>query len=83
MRAFYAQTSRGFTLVELLVAIAIVGLLMAVSVPGSIRMYESMQYRQAVRGVISTLAEARQQAVDRGGPGCGFRSGISSHSLRR
>ena len=49
------QGQSAFTLVELLVAIAIVGLLMAVTVPGSIRMYESMQYRQAVRDVLTTL----------------------------
>ena len=55
-----------FTLVEMMVAIAIVGLLMAVTVPGSIRMYESIQYRQAVRDVLTTLGSARQLAVDRG-----------------
>lgn len=57
-----------FTLVEMMVAIAIVALLMAVTVPGSIRMYESIQYRQAVRDVLTTLANARQLAVDRGSP---------------
>ena len=55
-----------FTLVEMMVAIAIVGLLMAVTVPGSIRMYESIQYRQVVRDVLTTLGSARQLAVDRG-----------------
>lgn len=55
-----------FTMVELLVAIAIVGLLMAVSVPGSIRFYESIQYRQAVRDVLTTLGTARQLAIDKG-----------------
>ena len=42
----------GFTIVELLIAITIVGVVMAASVPASIRFYESMQYRQAIRGVI-------------------------------
>ena len=55
-----------FTLVEMMVAMAIVGLLMAVTVPGSIRMYESIQYRQVVRDVLTTLGSARQLAVDRG-----------------
>ena len=55
-----------FTLVEMMVAIAIVGLLMAVTVPGSIRMYESIQYRQVVRDVLTTLGSARHLAVDRG-----------------
>ena len=57
---------RAFTLVEIMVAIAIVGLLLAVAVPGSMRMYESIQYRQAVRDVLTTLADARHQAVDKG-----------------
>lgn len=55
-----------FTLVELMVAIAIVGLLLAVAVPGSMRMYQSIQYRQAVRDVLTTLADARHRAVDQG-----------------
>ncbi|MCP5130110.1 MAG: prepilin-type N-terminal cleavage/methylation domain-containing protein [Pseudomonadales bacterium] len=57
---------RGFTMLELLVAITIVGLLMAVAVPASVTFYESMQYRQAVRDVITALASARYQAVNSG-----------------
>lgn len=44
----------------------IVGLLLAVSVPGSAHLYHSMQYRAALRNVITTLAQARQEAIDRG-----------------
>ena len=70
MTVSYAQFANarqsGFTMVELLVAIAIVGLLMAVAVPGSVRFYQSMQYRQAVRDVLTTLGEARHQAMDKG-----------------
>ncbi len=56
----------GFTMVELLVAITIVGILLAVSVPGSMRFYDSIQYRQAVRDVLTTLGTARQQSIDTG-----------------
>jgi general secretion pathway protein H len=56
----------GFTLVELVVAISIVGMLLAASVPASVRFYESMQYRQAIREVITTLASARFKAVNSG-----------------
>ena len=70
MTATFPQTpasrQSAFTLVELLVAIAVVGLLLAVSVPGSMRFYESVQYRQAVRDVLTTLGSARQEAVDKG-----------------
>ena len=53
----------GFTLVELLIAISIVALVLAVSVPASARFYESMLYRQAIRDVITTLGSARYRAV--------------------
>ncbi len=56
----------GFTLVELLAAITIVGLLLAVSVPASVRFFDSMQYRQAVREVVTLLTSARYAAVNRG-----------------
>jgi general secretion pathway protein H len=57
---------RGFTMLELLAAVTIVGLLLAVAVPASARFYESMQYRQAVRDVITALASARYSAVNSG-----------------
>ncbi len=53
-------------MLELLVVITIVGLLMAVAVPASVRSYESMQYRQAVRDVITALASARYNAINTG-----------------
>lgn len=56
----------GFTLIELLAAITIVGMLLAVSVPASVRFFDSMQYRQAVREVVTVLASARHAAVNRG-----------------
>jgi len=48
------------------VAITLVGLLLAVAVPGSTRLYQSMQYRAALRDVITMLEKARQEAIDRG-----------------
>jgi general secretion pathway protein H len=50
----------------LLAAITIAGLLMAVAVPASVRLYESMQYRAAVGDVIRLLASARHAAIDSG-----------------
>lgn len=58
----------GFTLVELLVALAIAAVLLAVSVPSAGRFYQSMQYRSAVRDVVSALNGARYAAVNSGRP---------------
>jgi general secretion pathway protein H len=56
----------GFTLIELLAAMTIVGILLAVSIPSTVKFYQSMQYRQAVRDVITVLASARYSAVNSG-----------------
>lgn len=56
----------GFTLLELLVAISIVAILLAVSIPASVRFYESMRYRQAIRDVVTMLATARYTALNTG-----------------
>jgi general secretion pathway protein H len=60
------RETSGFTLLELLAALAIAGLVLAVSVPASVRMYESMQYRQAVRDVITLFSSARYKAIQSG-----------------
>lgn len=65
-RAARSGSCSGFTLVELLAAITIVGMILAASVPATVRFYESMQYRQAIRDVVTTLAAARLQAVSTG-----------------
>lgn len=63
-----APKSPGFSLLELLVAIGIAAMLLAVSVPGGLRFYESMQYRQAVRDVLTMLGSAREQSINLGKP---------------
>ncbi len=67
--AIRSRTSRGapgFTLLELIVATAIAALVLAAVVPGTMRFYQSVQYRSAVRDVLSTLADARREALDTG-----------------
>jgi len=59
---------RGFSLVELLVVLAIMGLVVAVAVPTSARFYESMQLRQAARTTLSMLVAARERALSSGRP---------------
>lgn len=53
----------GFTLLEMLIAISIAGLVLAASVPAVHKMYVSMQYREAVRDVRRALESARYVAI--------------------
>lgn len=57
---------RGFSLVELLVALAIAAMVMAAAVPSSVRFYEGMQRRQAVRDAVTLLSSARERALSSG-----------------
>ncbi len=66
MTSSVSTSLRGFTILELLAAMTILGLLLAASVPSTIRFYESMQYRQAIRDVVTTLGSARYKAVNSG-----------------
>jgi len=60
------QRLAGFTLVELLVALALVGLMLAL-VPASLgRLRDSIRYRDTVRAVVSDLRAARQIALVEG-----------------
>ena len=56
----------GFTILELLVAMTIAGLVLAMAVPASARFYQSMQYRSAVRDVITLFSQARYKAINTG-----------------
>jgi general secretion pathway protein H len=61
-----AQPARGFTLVELLVVLAIAALMLAI-VPSSFeRLREGSQYRDTVRSLITDLKQARQTALAQG-----------------
>lgn len=57
---------RGFTLVELMAALAIAAVVLALVVPASVRMYDSMRYRDAVRETLTLLSTARYLAVTTG-----------------
>jgi general secretion pathway protein H len=55
-------------MIELLAAITIMGMVLAVAVPASMRLYQSMQYRGAVMDAISLFASARYRAINTGVP---------------
>ena len=57
---------KGFTLLELVVAIAIVALVLGVSAPSMQRLYQSAQYHGAVNDVVTLLSSARYSAIRKG-----------------
>ncbi|UTF59831.1 GspH/FimT family pseudopilin [Gilvimarinus sp. DA14] len=65
-RAANPGITSGFTLLELMVALAIAAVLMAAAVPAANKMYASMQYRGAVAEVKSMLEAGRYQASTTG-----------------
>jgi len=61
-----ANPARGFTLVELMVVIAIMALIAGLAPIAFDRMYQSAQYRDTVRAVLTDMRAARQQALTEG-----------------
>ena len=60
------RLQRGFTLIELVVVLAIAGLLIALVPVAFNKMQEGSQYRDVVRGLVTGLRKARQQALASG-----------------
>lgn len=61
-----AAASHGFTLIELLVVFAIAGLMLAVVPFAWSKLRDTMDYRATLRGMVSEMRQARQQALATG-----------------
>ncbi len=55
-----------FTLLEMLLAIAIAAMILGLSAPATMRMYESVRYQGAVREVMTMLVSGRYAAISGG-----------------
>lgn len=55
---------KGFSLVELMVVISILGILMAISVPGVLEWRRNAVYKEAAQLAASALRQARGQAIN-------------------
>lgn len=64
--AAYRQ-QRGFTLLEVMVVVAILAILTALAAPSFTPLIERWRVRQAVEGLQSTIYYARSEAIKRGG----------------
>jgi len=61
-------TEGGFTLLELVVVLVIAGLLFALGGPSIRSLYDTMQYREAVRELVSAAKNGRRDAFAGGEP---------------
>jgi general secretion pathway protein H len=57
---------RAFTLVEIMIVVAIIGLIMALSMPSLLQMIQKEGMRKAVSDVTELLSDARAQAILKG-----------------
>lgn len=64
MRLPYIRSVRGFTLIELMVTVAVVAILAVAAAPSLKDFFERYELRGAVEDVLSALANARQGAVE-------------------
>lgn len=67
-RAQRTPSVRGFTLIELMITIAIIGLLMMVGIPNMSRMLQNGQLRTAAESTTAGLQFARNEAIRRNAP---------------
>jgi len=59
----YYLSNNGFTLLELIVAIGILAILMAMATPSFLSWYDNMKYRQAASGLVALMREAKSTAI--------------------
>jgi len=60
------MASKGFTLIEMMVVIALAAILMAFAVPAFVQTYDRMHHDAAVRRLASDVREARSKAIAMG-----------------
>jgi prepilin-type N-terminal cleavage/methylation domain-containing protein len=57
------KQANGFTLIELVIVIAFMGILMAIAYPSFSQWRENLRYKEAARRLASAMTEARSRAI--------------------
>ena len=60
------QSQKAFTLIELIVVMAITALVLSVFAPSAMRFYDSVKHREFLRSLMVELASARYHAINAG-----------------
>ena len=60
------KQERGFTLIEMIVTVIILGILSAITAPSLIGLFDQMRVKDGLRQIESSLKEAQRQAMRRG-----------------
>lgn len=63
-----AHSRRGFTLLELMLVVGIVGIVLAMGLPSIVRTVQRNPLQQSLNDVVEALSHARAQAILRGRP---------------
>ena len=64
----FSSRARGFTLLELIVVLAIAGVLFALGAPSVRTLSATMEYHDAVRQIVSAAKNAHRDALAQGVP---------------
>ncbi|MCL4180986.1 MAG: GspH/FimT family pseudopilin [Verrucomicrobia bacterium] len=67
-RPRFRRPGAGFTLVEIMIVVAIIAVVFAMGAPGFVQVLQKGPMRQAVSDVVEALGQARAQAILRGVP---------------
>jgi prepilin-type N-terminal cleavage/methylation domain-containing protein len=62
-RSTMVRSEKGFTLTEMIVVVAIISILAALSTPSLLQFRKNLQCRQAAMSIVSTLRQAKSQAI--------------------